>query len=119
MAGKDTEALPDPGDSVAVRRFALQVITGGSRSAPAAWQSSSDRCSIGLHPSNDLVIDERSVSRFHCELVLDSRGVRVRDLGSRNGTRIDGTLVLDGFARDGSVIRVGKTELRLKFGEDN
>jgi len=43
-------------------------------------------CAIGSHPSNDLVLDDGTVSRFHCELTVAGNAVRVRDLGSRNGT---------------------------------
>ena len=35
------------------------------------------------------------MSRFHCEILLEARGARVRDLGSTNGTVVDGVTVLD------------------------
>ena len=43
---------------------------------------------VGRDPSCDLVIDDRKVSAVHLELVASERGVRVRDLGSRNGTYV-------------------------------
>ena len=88
-----------------VRRFRLTIVQG----APAAsWESSSDRCSIGSHPSNDLAIEDTTVSRFHCEIRVGQEGVTVRDLGSRNGTSLDGVLVREAFLRSGSLLQLGR-----------
>ncbi len=57
-------------------------------------ESLADRCSIGSHPSNDLVLEEPTVSRFHYEVRVDADGAKVVDLGSRNGTTLDGVRVL-------------------------
>lgn len=54
-----------------------------------------DRVRIGSHASNDLVLNDPMVSRFHCELSRDSRGWRLRDSGSLNGTRVNGTRTRD------------------------
>src|SRR5579864_9640086 len=40
----------------AVRRFSLTVVEGPK--VGATWESSSDRCSVGFHPSNDLVVED-------------------------------------------------------------
>jgi transcriptional regulator with PAS, ATPase and Fis domain len=97
----------------AVRRFRLTLVEGQPRGLE--WESSGDRCSVGSHASNDLVLDDSTVSRFHCEIVVDRRGARVRDLGSLNGTVVDGTRVVEAFLRDGSVVRVGRTGLRFEL----
>ncbi len=99
-----------------VRRFRLTVVDGPARGV--TWQSTTDRCSIGSHIRNDLVIDDPTVSRFHCEVLVDESGVRVRDLKSRNGTVVDGVGVLDAFVRVGSLIRVGKTVLRFELSTE-
>jgi DNA-binding NtrC family response regulator len=81
-----------------------------------------DRCSIGSHPSNDVVLTDPLVSRFHCELRAEQRGssgLRLRDLGSRNGTLVDGVVVLDAMLRDDSVIRVGGSTLRVSLGTES
>ena len=67
--------------------FALEVLREGS--VGTSWTSTGMGCSVGSHPSNDLVIDDRKVSRFHFELEVSSEGVWLRDLGSRNGTTVD------------------------------
>ncbi len=96
-------------DAYLVQRFTLQA----EADPEARFESTTDRCSIGSHPSNDLVIDDATVSRFHCEVLIDDRGARVKDMGSRNGTRVDGVRVEEGYLKDGSRVRVGRSTLRF------
>jgi ABC-type multidrug transport system ATPase subunit len=49
---------------------------------------------IGRHPDCDVILDSPLVSRFHAELVVSNEGHLVRDLGSANGTFIDGQRVV-------------------------
>jgi two-component system, NtrC family, response regulator GlrR len=105
-----TEATPQA--LASVERFHLTVVDGPRRGL--TWDSQGDRCGIGSHPSNELVIDEPTVSRFHCEILLEAKGARVRDLQSTNGTTVDGVTVLDAFLRSGSVLRIGNTGLRFE-----
>ncbi|HTL35774.1 MAG TPA: sigma 54-interacting transcriptional regulator, partial [Kofleriaceae bacterium] len=61
----------------------------------------------------DLVIDDATVSRFHCELAISGNAVRVRDLGSRNGT-YGGTIALtDAMVTAGTVLVLGDSEVRI------
>ena len=76
------------------------------------------RSSIGQHSSNDLVLPDRTVSRFHCEILLDGGAARIRDLGSRNGTWVEGTRVVEAWLRDGAELRLGQTPLRVSIGEE-
>src|SRR2546423_2945358 len=99
-----------------VRRFQLAVIDGPQNGV--VWESLTDRCSIGSHASNDLVIDDPTVSRFHCEIRIDANGTRVHDLDSRNGTVLDGVPVIDAFVRGSSLIGLGRTMLRFQFGTE-
>ena len=99
-----------------IRRFRLSVVEGTEQSV--TWESTTDRCSIGSHPSCDLVIDEPAVSRFHCEVSIGPDGARVRDLGSRNGTTVDGTPVLEAFLRSGSLIKIGRVGVRFEIAEE-
>ena len=109
-----TATLP-PG---AVRRFRLTVVEGPK--AGLTWESSSDRCSIGFHPSNDLVVDDATVSRFHCEVRIADDGARVRDLDSRNGTVVDGVRVSRRVpARRARCIKLGRVGLRFEFSAES
>jgi DNA-binding NtrC family response regulator len=81
------------------------------------WTGPGDRCAIGAHPSNDLVLSDDTVSRFHCELKANEDGVRVIDLGSRNGTVVDGLRVRDAWLKDGSLLTFGAVTLRFRWSE--
>ncbi len=73
-----------------------------------------ERLTIGKAPDNDLVLPDDTVSRHHCELLREGAGLRVRDLGSTNGTRVDGTKVTDAVLSPGAVLRVGEVEVAVK-----
>jgi two-component system, NtrC family, response regulator GlrR len=99
-----------------VRRFRLSLIEGPARGV--TWESTGDRCSIGSHERNDVVIDDATVSRFHAEIRVDAEGARVRDLKSRNGAVVDGVSVVEAFLRTGSHIRMGKTVVQFELAEE-
>lgn len=52
-----------------------------------------DECHIGRKADNDFVIDSPKVSGRHCILYIEDGGVYVEDLGSTNGTKLNGSLV--------------------------
>jgi transcriptional regulator with GAF, ATPase, and Fis domain len=99
-----------------VRRFRLTVLDGPKPGT--SWQSQSDRCSIGFHESNDLVIEDPTVSRFHCEIRIEGAAARVRDLESRNGTIVDGVGVFDALLRDGSLLKLGHVSVRFELSTE-
>jgi transcriptional regulator with GAF, ATPase, and Fis domain len=73
------------------------------------------RLTVGKSNDNDLVLSEESVSRVHCEISRVGRGVRVRDLGSTNGTFVERGRITEAVTAVGSVIRVGNAvELALR-----
>jgi two-component system, NtrC family, response regulator GlrR len=110
-----TEGLDDALPPGQVRSFRISVVAGIDQGR--IWDSSSaERCSIGTHESNDLVLTDSAVSRFHCELFIDSQGFRVRDLDSKNGTAVDGLRIVDAYLKNGSQIVLGRTGLRLELG---
>jgi hypothetical protein len=65
---------------------------------------------IGRGIEADIQIDDTSVSRLHCAIVLGS-DVLVRDLGSTNGTMVDGSRTSEALLRDGSIIKIGNITL--------
>ncbi len=96
-----------------VLRFALVIASGPE--AGARFESTGERLGVGVHPSNEVRLDDARVSRFHCELRVHPRGVQVRDLGSRNGTLVDGVRVDQAWVEHGATLRVGKTLLRFEL----
>ena len=70
--------------------------------------------SIGARYGNEITLDDRFVSGFHCRVYADCGRPRVKDLGSTNGTFVDGMRVADAELSEGSRIQVGGCELRLE-----
>lgn len=73
---------------------------------------------IGRVESNDIVIDDTSISRFHAWLQQDpkSGGWLLCDAQSKNGTQLDGESLASGskvLLRDGAVITIGQASLRF------
>jgi DNA-binding NtrC family response regulator len=101
----------------AVRRFRLTMVAGPK--AGVSWESSSDRCSVGFHPSNDLVVEDPTVSRFHCEVRITDDGAHVRDLDSRNGTVLDGVRICEAWLRGGSLLKLGRVGLRFELSTES
>lgn len=67
---------------------------------------------IGRDPAVEYSIDDPTVSRRHAELVRNAEGWRLRDLGSANGTEINGVrLIGDKALREGDVIGVGRVTM--------
>ncbi|HEU0031128.1 MAG TPA: sigma 54-interacting transcriptional regulator [Kofleriaceae bacterium] len=95
----------------AIRRFRVTVTAGPS--AGVTWTEPIERCAIGSHPSNNLVLEDPTVSRFHCELTIANNRVRVRDLGSRNGTLADEIGITDGVIPGGTVLTLGHTQIQI------
>lgn len=64
---------------------------------------------IGRELDCDCRLNDESVSRRHCVLMLDDRGLRVRDLRSKNGTLVNRSRIGTGdvFLSDGDVLGVG------------
>lgn len=68
---------------------------------------------VGRGAEADIQIDDSSVSRLHCAIVLGSQ-VLVRDLGSTNGTLVDGVRATESVVHDGSIIKIGNITLTYK-----
>lgn len=73
---------------------------------------------IGSAPEgNELVLEDDTVSRFHCEIMCDQRGYRLRDLSSTNGTSVNGLPVNDVYLIPGATIKAGRTTLTFSVLE--
>lgn len=69
---------------------------------------------IGSHPSNDVVVTDALVSRFHCSVLRERSGWKLVDNGSLNGTQISGVRVRDAdLTGPECVITVGNSQLRI------
>jgi len=62
---------------------------------------------LGRHPQNDLRIPTRDVSRRHCELLVQDDRLVVRDVGSTNGTYVNGKQVEEVTLKPGDRLTIG------------
>jgi type II secretory pathway predicted ATPase ExeA len=67
---------------------------------------------IGRHEDSDIRLANRSVSRHHAQLSMIGEKVFLMDLGSRNGTCVNGQRIRVSQLKDGDAIEVGSYKLR-------
>ncbi len=70
---------------------------------------------IGSGEASDVRLSDRAVSRVHCELTLHEGRVRLRDLGSKNGTWIAGCRVFDAELGPSAELCVGESRVLVSF----
>lgn len=93
-------------------RCKLVVLTGASRSQEIVVNR--ERFRIGKSDDCDLTLKDETVSRNHCELVQEPKGYLLKDLGSTNGTLLDGAEIREAYLKPGAIITVGKVELKVR-----
>jgi hypothetical protein len=69
---------------------------------------------IGRHPDSNLVLADPNVSRNHAEIRPQGEQFVVVDLGSTNGTRVNGVRVDSQVLRDGDEVAFGNTRMRFE-----
>jgi len=97
---------------VEVRGGVFTVTSGGADAAPL--HVGADPRIIGRKPGCDLVLADKKVSATHCEVMAVERGVRIRDLGSTNGTFVGEIRVVEGVLQKAATIRCGDTVLEFE-----
>ena len=112
--------LLESGDAIEIGGELVRFLAGEgtrmeSQMTPATETRSvrfkGDRLTIGRDPANDLVLSDPNVSRFHAEIVTKDGEAEVIDLGSRNGTRVDGQLVERARLDPGTAVGIGPYRL--------
>jgi hypothetical protein len=113
-----TMVLARPGHEVAapdsVSRAFLLVRTEGA--PQVRFDLGGAVISIGRASDNDVIVDDPEVSRHHCQLKLQHGAYSLADLGSRNGSWINGQPVSEVALGPGDVIRIGSTEIEFQVG---
>ncbi len=98
----------EPRASVKLHKCRLLVTSGPDTGR--SMVSDKERLRCGAHPGNDLVlVEDRTASRHHFEVQYTERGHLLVDLGSTNGTFLDGRRIERAYLSPGSQIRAGSS----------
>ena len=82
----------------------LVITVAGS--LPQTYSLIRDKLTLGRAEDNDIVIPSRIVSRHHARIHVSAEGIEVEDLGSKNGTLLNGTAVSEAKLADGTPVAV-------------
>jgi transcriptional regulator with GAF, ATPase, and Fis domain len=96
-----------------LRRAALQVVKGKDAGQRLEFEG---RARIGAGNLADLKLADPKVSGLHCEVAIGER-LRVRDLGSKNGTFVGGACIVEALLEPGDTITVGDSAIRVLGAE--
>src|SRR6185369_10154950 len=69
---------------------------------------------VGRDPACQLMVQDTGVSSMHAELVATPRGVRLRDLGSKNGTWVGDLRINEAYLTATTSFWIARTELRFE-----
>jgi len=99
----DLDAMTHEGATLVIR-------SGGGR-AGEAFNLTAERNTIGRSPDAEVFLDDVTVSRNHALLVRRRDGLYVDDLGSLNGTYVNGRRIESHCLQNGDELQVGKYKL--------
>src|SRR3990172_6786979 len=112
-----TKALSDRGQRpVVLKKVRLVLVTGKDERKEVLLQKRA--VTIGTLGDSDLALTDPTVSRSHAVVEEKADGYLLRDLGSTNGTFLDGVKVREAYLSAGSVIRLGQTEIAFSPVEE-
>ncbi|MFO0744387.1 MAG: sigma 54-interacting transcriptional regulator [Myxococcota bacterium] len=112
MEAHDTQVSPDAIEALEFQRYRLRAGNGPSQPFDRRLVF------LGSAPDNDVVVDHPTVSRVHARLEYDGSGYLLRDLGSKNGTWVDGVRVRECFLPASAKIVLGQGEVFFALDED-
>jgi pSer/pThr/pTyr-binding forkhead associated (FHA) protein len=81
------------------------------------YELSKSSITLGRAMTNDIILDDNRISRSHARLDCSRQGCELVDLGSSNGTRLNGMRVDKAWLRPGDLISLGSLELRFEIDQ--
>ncbi|MFD9128969.1 FHA domain-containing protein, partial [Kitasatospora sp. NPDC059571] len=106
---------PDPDTDPAGAPATAELRVVGGPDAGGVHRLHGDEVRVGRSSDADVPLDDPDVSRLHLSVHLADGRITVRDLGSTNGTRLDGRFLRDEAAElaEGELVRIGESTLRI------
>lgn len=113
--GSKTEILSqlESRDLISLRKCVLAVIDGPSPKVKYDLDKKKIT-KIGKKADNDIVLNDKTVSRYHIEIEAAEDSYIMRDMNSTNGTYINGTRIKEGFLSPGDVLMFGNTKMEFQ-----
>ncbi|PIU58449.1 MAG: Fis family transcriptional regulator, partial [Deltaproteobacteria bacterium CG07_land_8_20_14_0_80_38_7] len=103
--------MDDAQSVISLRKCQLIVVDGPNRGKK--FLLNKDSLTVGKRDTNDIVVNDSTVSREHLDISYKEDRFLLRDLGSTNGTFINGTGVKEAYLVPGDQIKVGNTTLEF------
>jgi len=125
----ERHTITRPGDLATVRRdrfvrpkpagetsttFVLAVVEGPDTGMVVTLDASGPRALLGQSPVCSLRLTDPEVSRRHASLAVTASHLQLIDLGSTNGTTVNGVVVKEASLHGGEAIRVGRTVMQVR-----
>lgn len=104
-------AYRDEGTTLHLRRCRLAVEREGEWREHVFDQAV---VTMGAMEDNDFVIQDETVSRYHCRIYQEGNAYVLQDLHSTNGTFIDKVRIKEAYLRPGATVALGKTRLQFQ-----
>ncbi|MFH1831159.1 MAG: sigma 54-interacting transcriptional regulator [Pseudomonadota bacterium] len=117
MVEKDFESktellkLQEAPDVISLRKCLLVVSEGAGRGNKITLDK--NLIKVGKRGTNDLILTDKAVSRNHFEIEYQADSFLLRDLGSTNGTYLNGSRVKEAYLAPGDIIKVGNSTLEF------
>jgi transcriptional regulator with GAF, ATPase, and Fis domain len=94
----------------------LRLFVNSPGGEERVYEVQPDGAIVGREPGVEIPLDDRTLSRRHCRLYRGPDGWwRVADLGSRNGTFLNGTPIMDERLDEGDRVEIGESALAVYF----
>src|SRR3954462_7556758 len=106
------QAKPGPSEATSEPRFALRFISGKYQGGEYPLAEGQEIV-IGRSSELDMVLVEEMVSRKHARIALTDGTINIEDLGSTNGTFVNGEKVQQGTLREGDRVLIGTNILKV------
>ena len=111
MTPNQTLIIPalDDHDRLLIQKCKLLAVSGPLKGRE--FEVAKDAFTIGSDADNDLALTDSTISRRHCEITLTADGYTIRDLGSTNGTLVQGVRIREAMLDEGTEFQIGSTRL--------
>ncbi len=96
----------------------ITLVVEGARPITFPLSDSDSEIVVGSLPENSIYLPYKGISRRHFSLFKKKNSWWIRDLGSKNGTAINGKTVIESAIDHGDMIHAGTLQIRVEFSDE-